>query len=68
MTNVDELWRFIPIDQRGKYERMAEMLGISKGAALALKACHEALRDYCPPTEQVKVAAALARIVAEKVA
>lgn len=63
MTNVEQLWRFIPATQRAQYERMAELSGLSKGGVLALKMCQEAIRDYCPDGEQVKVAAVLASVL-----
>lgn len=63
MTNVDELWRFVPEKDRAKFEEIAAVAGVSRGGALALKMCQEALRDYCPADERLRVAALLATIV-----
>jgi hypothetical protein len=60
--NVEALWRFIPPSEQAKFEEIAQAAGISKGGALALKMCQEALRDYAPANEHVRVAAVLASI------
>lgn len=60
MSEVEGLWRFIPPKSQANLEKIAEIIGASRGAAVALKMCTEALDEYCPPGEQIKVIAALA--------
>ena len=60
---AEHLWRFIPAKDRVVYEKMAEISGLSRSGALALKLCHEALMDYCPDAERITVVATLAHLV-----
>jgi hypothetical protein len=54
-----ELRAFMPTEQRTNVAKIAALLKVSDGAAVAIQLCREAIRDYCPPDENAKVIAAL---------
>lgn len=65
MKDTKTLWRFLPPDQRDLVDRIARTAAISREAAIALSLAQEAIRDYCPPAERVKVGALLAMAAAK---
>jgi hypothetical protein len=60
--HMADLGPYLKPDQKAGVQRMAELLSVSEGAAVALSLCREAIRDYCPPAESYKVVAALLRL------
>lgn len=65
---MTELRPYMPSDLRANVTRIAELIGVSEGAAVALQVCREAIRDYCPPEESGKVVAALVGLESRKAA
>jgi hypothetical protein len=66
MTDVEALWKFIPERERARLEKIAEITGLSRSGALALKMMSDTLNEYCSPAERSKVLTTLLAAEANK--
>ena len=65
-AHSNELFRVMPAKQKASVKVVADLMGCSIPAAIALQLCREMLRDYCPPDETMAVVAALFGLESKK--